>query len=81
MELKWAKPEYKHFLVVRLGGLHTALKFLEVIGKHMKLSGLEEVWIESNLLGVKTELRKPSLRYLNFEVRSISKLSSGTALP
>ena len=54
MELKWAKPEYKHFLVVRLGGLHTALKFLEVIGKHMKSSGLEEVWIESNLLGVKT---------------------------
>jgi hypothetical protein len=25
-------PEYQGFLIVRLGGLHTALKFIEVIG-------------------------------------------------
>jgi len=33
MDLKWAKPQYQDFLVVRLRGLHTALKFMEVIGK------------------------------------------------
>jgi len=30
MDLKWAKPQYQDFLVVRLGGPHTALKFMEV---------------------------------------------------
>ena len=30
-ELKWAKPEYQGFLIVKLGGLHIALKFMEVI--------------------------------------------------
>lgn len=54
MELKWTKPEYQDFLVVRLGGLHTALKFLQVIGKLMQSSGLEDVWTESNCLGPKT---------------------------
>lgn len=54
MELKWAKPEYEEFLVMRLSGLHTSLKFLQVIGKHMQNAGLEEVWTESNCLGPKT---------------------------
>jgi hypothetical protein len=51
MELKWAKTEYQAFLIVRLGGLHTALIFMEVIGKHIHSSGLHEDWIEGNLLG------------------------------
>ena len=28
MELKWAKAEYQDILVVILGGLHTAMRFL-----------------------------------------------------
>lgn len=47
MELKWAKDEYQDFLIVRMGGLHTSLTFLKVIGKHMQTSGLIEAWIES----------------------------------
>ena len=54
MERKWAKPEYPDFLVVRLGGLHTSLKFVQVIGKHVQSSGLEKAWIDSNCLGPKT---------------------------
>ena len=54
MELKWAKPEYQNFLIVRLGGLHTAMNFLKAIGKHIQSSGLPDAWIESKLLGPKT---------------------------
>jgi len=47
MELKWAKP-YQEFLIVRLEGLHTALKFIEVIGKYVQFSRLREAWVEGN---------------------------------
>ena len=40
MELKWAKADYQDCLIVRLGGLHTAMKFLQVIGKYVRSSGL-----------------------------------------
>jgi len=40
MELKWTKSEYKHFLVIRLGGLHTALKFLD-----LKRHGLKAMYL------------------------------------
>jgi len=48
MELKLAKPEYQAFLIVRLEGLHTALKFIEVIGKHVQFSRLREARVEGN---------------------------------
>ena len=51
MELKWSVPEYRDKLIVRLGGLHTAMIFMCVIGKHMRSSGLREAWVESGLLG------------------------------
>ena len=51
MEFKWAKPEYQDFLIVRLGGLHIAMNFLQIIGKHVQGSGLLEAWIESNIFG------------------------------
>ena len=54
MELKWAKPEYQEFLIVRLGGLHTAMNFMKAIGKQMQSTGLLEVWTESDLQGQKT---------------------------
>ncbi len=40
MELKWAKSDYQDLLIVRLGGLHTILEFLKVIGKHINSSGM-----------------------------------------
>lgn len=54
MELKWANADYMDHLIVRLGGLHTAMKFMAVIGKHIQSSGLLEAWVESNLLGPNT---------------------------
>ena len=43
MELKWSVEEYKEKLIPRLGGLHTAMNFLKVIGDHMAGSGLGSV--------------------------------------
>jgi hypothetical protein len=54
LELKWAKPECQGFLIVRLSGLHTALKFMEVIGKHVQSPDLQEALFEGILLGPKT---------------------------
>ena len=54
MELKWANADYQNCLVVRLGGLHTLMTFMGVIGKHVQSSGLMEAWIEANVLGPKT---------------------------
>ena len=51
MELEWSIPAYKENLIPRLGGLHTSMNFLKIIGHHMKGSGLSDVWIESDILG------------------------------
>lgn len=42
MELKWAKVNYQDCLIVRLGGMHTAMKFMHVIGKYIQSTGLLE---------------------------------------
>lgn len=44
MELKWANPEYRGFLIPHLGGFHTTMNFMKVIGQHMESKGLLEVW-------------------------------------
>ena len=51
MELKWSVAEYKDVLIPCLGGLHIAMNFLGVIGRHMNQSGLCELWVECDLLG------------------------------
>ena len=50
VELKWGKPEQLGKLIPRLGGLHTAMNFLKVIGQHMQGSGLSEVWVKAGIL-------------------------------
>ena len=45
LELKWSVEEYKDMLIPCLGGLHIAMHFLGVIGRHMSESGLSELWI------------------------------------
>ena len=51
LELKWSVEEYKDVLIPCLGGLHIAMNFLGVIGKHMVDSGLSELWVKCDLLG------------------------------
>lgn len=52
MELRWTNDDYTVCLIVRPGGLHIAIKFLEVIGKHVQSFGLLEAWVEGNMLGL-----------------------------
>ncbi|CAH3018507.1 unnamed protein product [Porites evermanni] len=54
MELKWTLPDYKDTLIPRLGGLHTSMNFLKVLGQHIQDSGLPSIWIESGILGPRT---------------------------
>ena len=51
LELKWSVEEYKDVLIPCLGGLHIAISFLGVIGRHMSESGLSELWVGCDLLG------------------------------
>ena len=51
LELKWSVEEYKDMIIPCLGGLHIAMNFLGVIGRHMSESGLSELWIGCDLLG------------------------------
>jgi len=51
LELKWSVKEYKDVLIPCLGGLHIAINFLGVIGRHMSESGLSELWVGCGLLG------------------------------
>ena len=51
LELKWSVEEYPDVLIPCLRGLHTAMNFLGVTGRHMSESGLMELWIASDLLG------------------------------
>ena len=37
MELKWSVAEYKDVHLLCLGGLHIAMNFLGVIGRHNKI--------------------------------------------
>ena len=46
-EIQWRHPNEFKDLVIRMGGFHTALKFLSVIGKKFKESGIEELLAES----------------------------------
>ncbi|XP_031340958.1 uncharacterized protein LOC116169072 [Photinus pyralis] len=50
-EIQWLKSEECSHYVIRLGGFHIMLNFLKVIGQHMECSGLNHVWLESNLYG------------------------------
>ena len=56
MELKCSQDDYS-FLIPRLGGLHTSMNFMKVIGQHFQGSGLLELWTESDLLGSRTAER------------------------
>ena len=45
LELKWSVEQYKDILIPCLRGLHIAMNFLGVIGRHVSESGLSELWV------------------------------------
>ena len=47
--LVWLYPELLPNFVICLGGFHTVMHFLSIIGKHMSQSGLLDVLCEANM--------------------------------
>ncbi|XP_078679324.1 uncharacterized protein LOC144914979 [Branchiostoma floridae x Branchiostoma belcheri] len=52
--IQWCRPEEFKSTIIRLGGFHIALKYLSVIGKLFKDSGIQDVLIESEVYGPNT---------------------------
>jgi len=52
--ITWQRPDEFKDIVLRLGGFHTALTFMAVIGKVYDGSGLKDLLIESEVLGRST---------------------------
>ena len=53
-ELLWFRQEEFKTVIVRLGGLHITMNYLQCIGKHMESAGLGDIWMESGLYGEST---------------------------
>ena len=53
-EIQWRRPNVFKKLIIRMGGFHTALNFLSVIGKRYSESGFEDILIEADLYGSNT---------------------------
>ena len=56
-EIQWRCKDEFSDTVLRLGGFHTALNFISVIGKRYEESGLEDLLIESDIYGSQTVTR------------------------
>ncbi|KAL9951254.1 hypothetical protein ACROYT_G043888 [Oculina patagonica] len=82
MELKWVVPEYKDVLIPRLGGLHTSMNFLKVLGQHIQDSGLPTIWIESELKEREfgTYICMPFTRCCHFSIAMIIQIKHDGAV-
>ena len=56
-EIQWQRTDEFSDTILRLGGFHTVLNFMAVIGKRYEDSGLEDLLIESGLYGSNTVKR------------------------
>lgn len=49
-QIRWKNPTFQNRLVLRMGEFHTCMAFLGTIGKLYKLSGFEDILVESEVL-------------------------------
>jgi len=49
--IQWAVSPELDNVVIRMGGFHRAKNFISVIGKRMAESGIEDLWMESDVCG------------------------------
>lgn len=52
--LQWGKTQVLKDVIIVLGGFHTQMTFSKVIGKYLQLSGMAEMWAESEVFGETT---------------------------
>lgn len=73
-EIQWRSPQEFKDTVLRLGGFHTALTFIAVIGKRYEESGLEDLLIEAGVYGSNSVLRIMKGKVYNKGVRAMKLL-------
>ena len=73
-EIQWRCSEEFEHTVLRLGGFHTALTFISVVGKRYEESGLEDLLIESGVYGSNSVMRIMNGKAYNKGVRALKLL-------
>ena len=73
-DIQWRCPEEFKHTVLRLGGFHTAMTFISVIGKRYEESRLEDLLIESGIYGSNSVLRIMNGKAYNKGVRALKLL-------
>ena len=73
-EIQWRCPDQFKDTVLRLGGFHTALAFISVIGKRYEESGLEDLLIESGVYELNSVVRIMNGKTYNKSVRALKLL-------
>ncbi len=68
--IQWAVSPELDNVIVRLGGFHRAKNFLGVIGKRMSESGVEDLWIESEICGSSVAAKIISGTHYNRAIRA-----------
>ena len=69
-ELQRANNELCDNVFFRLGGFQTAKTFMQTIGQHFTDSGLQEVWIESQVYGENTDHNNMQAKSFNRTIRA-----------
>ena len=69
-ELQWANNELCGNIFIRIGGFHTAKTFMQTIGQHFTDSGLQEVWMESQVYGENTAHNNMQAKSFNRTIRA-----------
>ena len=68
--IQWAISPELDSVIARLGGFHRAKNFLVVIVKRMTKSGVEDLWIESDICGSNVATKIISGRHYNRAIRA-----------
>ena len=49
-ELIWTDPDRFQNVIMMLGDLHILFNFLKAIGQHVECAGLDDIWVDSDML-------------------------------
>eukprot|EP00117_Sycon_ciliatum_P005471 scpid86952/ scgid9409/ len=68
VEVCWKTPQFKN-VVLRMGAFHTAYAFLAVLGKRFASAGLEDLLVESGVVGASACKQVMAGKHYNRAVR------------
>lgn len=68
--IQWAVSPELDNVIIRMGGFHRAKNFISLIGKRMVESGIEDLWIESDVCGSNVASKVINRTHYNRAVRA-----------